>query len=99
MEGNPGTALQLRKVDFLQRELVPLLSYHLLNGLCHNREHGYEIRLFHLVSFHRGWLYPQCKGTAQIINNDWRFSPDANMTGTDSAFMMTHSRRFSATRF
>ena len=66
--GNPGTALQLCKIDLLQRELVSLLGHHLLNGLCHNRGHGCEIGLFHLISFHRGWLRLQCKGTIQIVN-------------------------------
>ena len=56
--GNPGTALQLCKIDLLQRELVSLLGHHLLNGLCHNRGHGCEIGLFHLISFHRGLATP-----------------------------------------
>ena len=47
-----------RKIDLLQRELVSLLGHHLLNGLCHNRGHGCEIGLFHLISFHRGLATP-----------------------------------------
>ena len=37
-----------------------------------------KLGCFILSPFTGGWLYPQCKGTAQIVNNDWRFSSGQN---------------------
>lgn len=55
---NLGTVLQLCKVDFLQRELVPLFSHYLLNSLRHSWGHGCKIGLLHLVSFQWGLMTP-----------------------------------------